>query len=368
LGHVSRIISLGEKLAKRGHKLFFFSSGNAYQLLRNKFENVYYSTPVVWYENNFGIITSASILNIFFPLPLFNYEQNKLEIKSPNSLETIHRYYDLRKHLLKIKPDVMVADGDMHALRLAQRWKLPSVYITNVIRPSYQFSPLLLPGERFTEQYVKNCNRIIVPDNPKKTICEYNIGDLGSIGIKNKVAFVGSFLDMTCKRSDEEKYIFTSISGPLGTRAKLAKLTIPTLSRLETKSIVSLGEPNSRLVKKVGNCEIHGWLNTEERNKCMREAKIVVFSGSHGTCFEVIKYRKPSICIPTQPEQMANAIKLQELKCSFFVENERQFISGINEMEGRIKFYKENIEKLSSYSSKFKGLDQAVRIIEDFDS
>jgi len=364
LGHVTRIIPLGKKLAERGHRLFFFSGGTAYQLLKREFENVYHCTPVAWYENAHGVIASASVLNILVPLPHFNNEKGKVEIKSPSGVETVQRYYDLRLHIQKIKPDLIVADGDMHALRLAQKWKIPAVYITNIIRPTYGFSPLLTPGERLTERYVKRCARIIVPDNPGKTICEYNLGNLDSIGIKNNVEFVGSFLDMTYERGDQ-KHIFAPISGPLGTRAKLERTIIPTLTHLESKSIVSLGEPGNPHVKKIGNCEIHGWLSTEKRKKFLREAKMIIFSGGHGTCFEVIKHRKPSICIPTQPEQMGNAKKLQELKCALSAENEKQFASALMEMEANIEPYNRNVEELRKYSSKFVGLNRAIKAIED---
>jgi len=364
LGHVSRIIPLAKKLAERGHQLFFFSGGTAYQLLRKEFKNVYPCTPVTWYENSFGVMASASVLNILIPLPRYNYERKRLEIKNPSAVETVHRYYDLREHIAKIKPDLIISDGDMHALRLAHIRKIPSVYITNIIRPGYRFSVLLTPGERFTERYVKKCERIIVPDNPKPTICEYSLGDLDQIGIRDKVEFVGGFLDMTSE-SGSEKHIFAPISGPLGTRAKLTRMIIPTFSRLETMSLISLGEPGNNVAKKHGNCEIYSWLNKKKRDECMRNAKIIVFSGGHGTCFEVIKHKKPSVCIPTQPEQMGNAKKLQELKCSISVENETQLKSAIFEIEENIRFYKKNVKKISEYSSRFKGLDRAVEVIED---
>jgi len=365
LGHVSRIIPLGKKLAERGHELFFFSGGAAYQLLRKEFENVYPCTPVAWYESSFGVIASASVLNILIPLPRYNYENKRLEIKSSSADETIHRYYDIRKHILKIKPELIVSDGDMHALRLAHRWRIPSVYVTNIIRPSYRFSVLLTPGERFTEMYVKKCDRIIVPDNPAPyTICEYSLGDIEQIGIKDKVELVGSFLDMTSERGSEE-HIFAPISGPLGTRAKLARMIIPVFSSLKTKSIVSLGEPGKKLTLKRGNCEVHSWLSREEREECMRNAKIIVFSGGHGTCFEVIRHRKPSVCVPTQPEQMGNAKKLQELKCAVSVENETQLKSAIFEIEEKMDWYKNNVKEISEYSSKFKGLDKAADVIEE---
>ncbi len=97
----------------------------------------------------------------------------------------------------------------------------------------------------------------------------------------------------------------------------------------------------------------------------MKNAKVIIFSGGHGTCFEVIKQRKPSICIPTQPEQMANARKLDELKCSIYVENKGQLKSAIEEIEAKKEFYRSNVEKIHEYSSRFKGLRRSVTVIEN---
>ena len=82
LGHVSRIIPLGKRLEAHGHEIFFFSGGKAHEMLQKEFRNVCKCTPISWYENAHGIITSASLVNLFFPLPLFNLEKNRLEIKN----------------------------------------------------------------------------------------------------------------------------------------------------------------------------------------------------------------------------------------------------------------------------------------------
>ena len=157
LGHASRTLALGKRLEANGHEIFFFSGAQAYQLLQKEFKNVYPCTPVAWYENASGIVASASLLNILFPLPTFNSEKGKFEIKNSSAMETIHRYYDLRRHIKEIQPDLLISDADIHALRLASRWHIPSIYVTNLIRPSFGFSSLLNPGERFTERYVKSC-------------------------------------------------------------------------------------------------------------------------------------------------------------------------------------------------------------------
>jgi UDP-N-acetylglucosamine--N-acetylmuramyl-(pentapeptide) pyrophosphoryl-undecaprenol N-acetylglucosamine transferase len=365
LGHATRIIPLGKKLEEKGHELFFFSGGKAYQLLQKEFRNVYPCTPVAWYENASGIVASASLINILFPLPVFNYENSKFEIKSSNAMETVHRYYDLRRHIKKINPDLIVADGDLHALRMATRWKFPAVYIANLIRPGLGFSAVLNPGERFVERYVKTCARIIIPDNPPPcTISEYNLGDLESMGISEKTEFTGSFLDTTYTQGLEE-HVFAPISGPYGTRAKLSQMILPVLEKLETKSIISLGVPGKKFTAKKGNCEIHTWLSAQERRESLKNATLIIFSGGHMSCFETIKYAKPSICIPTQPEQMGNAAKLQKINCSISVKNQQELRAAIQKIEAQNQFFSRNLMALNMFSNRFNGLHRAVEIIEN---
>jgi UDP-N-acetylglucosamine--N-acetylmuramyl-(pentapeptide) pyrophosphoryl-undecaprenol N-acetylglucosamine transferase len=365
LGHASRTTALGKRLEQNGHEVFFFSGGKAYQLLKKEFKNVYPCTPVAWYENARGIDASASLLNILFPLPIFNYEQNKFEIKNSNVMETTHRYYDLRRHIKKIKPDLIVADGDMHALRLAHRWKFPVLYITNLIRPSYGFSPILNPGERFTERYVKQCSKILIPDVPPPyTVCEYNLSNLDKMGIRDKVEFAGGFLDMSLVKGSEE-HVFASVSGPFGTRARLTQMILPVLKELKVKSVVSLGLPGEKKTAQVGNCVVHTWLSSQERQECMRNARLIVFSGGHITCLETIKYAKPSICVPTQPEQLGNAVKLQNLGCSIIVRSSKQLGLAVQRIEEQKQLFKSKVEALNRFSNSFKGLDRAVEIIEN---
>lgn len=365
LGHASRTIILGKRLIAEGHEVFFFTGAKALQLLKREFKNVYPCTPVGWYENAHGIITSASLINILFPIPRYNNEKDKFELKNSSAMETAHRYYDLRKYIKHIKPDLVVADGDIHALRMAHRWHLPSIYITNLVRPSFGFSSLLNPGERFTERYLKNCKKIIIPDNPPPfTISEYNIGDTDKIGIKNKVEFVGSFTDTKLMKGSEE-HIFAPISGPYGTRAKLSNVIIPVLKQLETKCIVSLGIPGEKKTGQTNNLTVHTWLSTEQRQEFMRNARIIIFSGGHITCFETVKYAKPSIVVPTQPEQLANGIKLQDLGCSITVKTSERLTKALLTIEKQRQFFRKNAEKLNEFSNKFNGLKRAAEIVKE---
>jgi hypothetical protein len=365
LGHAARTTALGQRLKENGHELFFFSGGRAYSLLKKEFEHVYECTPVAWYENAHGIITSASLLNILFPLPYFNSGTKKFEMKSSSAMETIHRYYDLRRLLKTISPELLITDGDIHALRLAGRWNLRSVYITNLIRPSYGFSSFLNPGERFTERYLKDCLRIIVPDNPPPfTVCEHDIGDLSHIGIKDKVEFVGSLFDTSPIRGKED-FIFAPISGPPGTRARLANLIIPVLKDLGISSVVSLGMPGEKKFADFGKCKVYSWLSQSERAEYMKNCSAVIFSGGHITCFETIKYLKPSVCVPTQPEQMGNSAKLEEMGCSIVSNNRTDLKRAIQKIGNEAPAFKKNVERLNSFSGRFKGLKRAAEIVEN---
>ncbi len=365
LGHVSRIIPLGRRLQQRGHELYFFSGGKAYELLKKEFQNVYECTPVGWYENSHGIITSASLINLLFPLPLFNAEKNRFEIKQSNTYETMHRYYDLRKDILKLKPDLLISDGDINALRLSGRWKIPSIYIENMIRPSYGFSSLLSPGERFIERYYRVAQKVVIPDNPPPfTVSEYSIGDLEGLGVEDRTEYVGSFIDTT-PEVGSQKHVFAPISGPVGTRSQIINTMMPVLKKAKGKFVISLGTPgNKKVFAKIDNYELHTWLSAEERRQAMLDSKYVIFSGGHATCFETIKYAKPSICIPTQPEQLGNAAKLEKMGVSIVARNSKQLEKAVAKLEADLDCYTHRARELSLYSGKFSGLERAVEIIE----
>jgi UDP-N-acetylglucosamine--N-acetylmuramyl-(pentapeptide) pyrophosphoryl-undecaprenol N-acetylglucosamine transferase len=365
LGHVSRIIPLGKRLEAHGHEIHFFSGGKAYELLKKEFKNVYPVQAINWYENNHGILTSASLVNMFFPLPLFNNELNRFEMKNSNAYEVIHRYYDLRENIRELAPDVLVADGDINALRLGMRWKIPSVYVENMIKPGYGFASFLSPGVSFLERYYRACDKIIIPDNPMPfTVSEYSIGDIDDMGIADRTEYVGSFIDTKPERGAQE-HIFAPISGPVGTRGQLLNTLLPVLEKVKDKCVISLGTPGKKASAKIKNYELHTWLSQEDRSQAMRNAKYVIFSGGHATCFETIKYGKPSICIPTQPEQLGNAAKLEKMNCSIVVKNKKHLKKALEKMETNLATFTRNAEELSMVSGRYNGLDRAVEIIEN---
>ena len=234
-----------------------------------------------------------------------------------------------------------------------------------MIRPSYGFASLLSPGERFLERYYQACAKIIIPDNPMPyTVSEYSIGDIDDMGIADRTEYVGSFIDTKPERAHRNTFLRQSVdqSAPA---VNCSRHLLPVLEKVKNKCVISFGTPGKKTSAKIGNYELHTWLSAEERSQAMQNAKYVIFSGGHATCFETIKYGKPSICIPTQPEQLGNAAKLEKMNCSIVAKNKKQLQKAVEKMETELDTYTQNAENLSKFSGQFNGLDRAVEIIEN---
>jgi hypothetical protein len=61
---------------------------------------------------------------------------------------------------------------------------------------------------------------------------------------------------------------------------------------------------------------------------------------------------------------MGNAAKLQKLNCSITVKNKQELKTAIQKIEEEKQRFRRNIMALNEFSNKFKGLNQAVEIIE----
>jgi hypothetical protein len=193
LGHVSRITPLGKRLEQDGCETFFLSGGKAYELLKKEFKHAYKCMPIAWYENASGIVVPASMINIMLPLPVFNSEKRRFDLKHSSAMEVIHRSYDLRAKLHEIVPDVLIADGDITAIRIAAKRKIPSVYITNLLRPNHGVMRFLDLGKSLADRYVERSTKIIIPDNPPPyTISDYNIGSVQGSALEDKIEYVGA--------------------------------------------------------------------------------------------------------------------------------------------------------------------------------
>jgi UDP:flavonoid glycosyltransferase YjiC (YdhE family) len=78
-----------------------------------------------------------------------------------------------------------------------------------------------------------------------------------------------------------------------------------------------------------------------------------------------VKYSKPTVCVPTQPEQLANGLKLQEMGCSIVARSKEQLKRALRRVEEELSSFRNNVEKLNGISNRYNGLGRAVEIIEE---
>jgi UDP:flavonoid glycosyltransferase YjiC (YdhE family) len=143
------------------------------------------------------------------------------------------------------------------------------------------------------------------------------------------------------------------------------QMLIPAFEELQLKSVVSLGIVGEKKRWQTANCTVHSWLSAQERQEYMRNAKLVVISGGHITCFETVKCAKPTVCVPTQPEQLANGMKLQHMGCSIVARSKAQLKMALRRVEEQLSSFRSSVEKLNEVSNKYNGLNRAVEIIEE---
>jgi len=370
-GHAYRTIKVSEQLIERGHTVTFFTSHPAIQRRFGDSCKIYKCPPVSWYEDRNGINVPLSVLNIFFPMTAYDYESNRWYIKSSSASKTMSRYYDIRSFARKERPDVVVTDGDLLMARWAQRRGIRTVNITNETRPYYNLIEQLFlqPGQYIAEQKFKS-SKILVPDIKKPyTICELNLRgmlradtDTGA-GIGADIELVGSYF-RTNEKPRDENFIYFSISGSFGTRNKLENRFLPELYDFGCEVVASLGD-EKRSATQRGSVAKHGWLNSDERIRCMRDASIIIHSASHNTSMETLSYGKPSVCIPTQPEQRGNAKKLELLGCAVVVEDPKRLKDAIRKIGDDYDFYRSHAEKIGRMVNSADGVARTVEIIEN---
>ena len=67
--------------------------------------------------------------------------------------------------------------------------------------------------------------------------------------------------------------------------------------------------------------------------------------------------REAQHLVPTQPEQLANGMKLQDMHCSVVANNDGTVETGTSNHRTGSKPFRSSVEKLNEFSNKFNGLE-----------
>ena len=194
-GHYARMMRFDDALAglggAAGMEVHYSSKGRIYQRLLERFPDgdpgrvhqILMPTPI---DGRRGPSLTKSLANLLLPVG----QNPPLVRQIACYLREEGRLYDAQKF------DLVVNDGDMGSNVLAERRKVPSLFITNQFRPKlYRSRSYLYPAALFISKQIAKATKILVADSPPPhTVCEYNLNFPSEMAAGGgKVEYVGYF-------------------------------------------------------------------------------------------------------------------------------------------------------------------------------
>lgn len=295
LGHATRCIPVINLLIKQGHRVSIAGCGPSLGLLKNEFPEleVHTLTPYnVTYSKN-----SSLAMTMLWQLPRL--------------LKVVKQeHHELEELIAKYKIQFVISDNRYGC------WShnVPSVLIThqlNLIFPSW----LSLAGKWVNKNLQKKINRFDacwVPDFPDRTLT----GSLSEHS-NSKVRFIGMLSRFKQVQGVEviPGRIVCLISGPEPQRQVFEDMMKKELEKLNQEIILVRGLPASNKKTTSNNVTLIDHLDSEELNKLVQSADIVICRSGYSTIMDLQALAKKKVIViptPGQTEQEYLASKLEE--------------------------------------------------------
>ena len=378
-GHYSRMMRLNDALPDHiddDFEIHFSSKDHVYEKLLEKFptkreqiHEILMPTPI---DGKIGPSISLSLLNILLPIS-----------KNPPLVKQITKYLKEEAKLYnKENFDLVINDGDVGSNVLANRRRIPSMFITNQFIPKLWKSRFYLyPSLIFLAKQIAKATRILVADSPPPyTICEYNLNF--SKKIKEKITYVGYFVNNKNNskktKTDLENLIKDSEFGSWmrtgnkstndGTGKKYEQIFhLPEMknerrvvfhARKDSSIDRVLGKDGKKysikgaVEKKIDWIQIDvGFLTEQEKEIVLSLCKYAVVNGSHTTLGEILGEKaKPIIGIPIYDEHTNHIRWAEEKNLGILAHNKKQVVKAISSIKNN---YSKFQEALSDFSKNF---------------
>jgi UDP:flavonoid glycosyltransferase YjiC (YdhE family) len=378
-GHYARMMSLNESLPrylKEEYEIHYSSKDEIYQRLLKKFSpqhvhEILMPTPI---DGKNGPSVSKSLFNVLLPVS-----------KNPPLIKQISDYLREEGRLYdKEKFDLVINDGDMGSNVLAEKRRVPSVFVTNQFMPElWSTRVYFYPSLYFIAKQIAKATKIVVADSPPPyTICKYNLNFPDKM--KNKVTFVGHYASRKVAAEKSQTDLQLLIEGTnfgywmrTGNRAtntttgqKYEEIfhddkmsnekrlvsharNDPSINRVFGKDGKSYSVSEA-LEKRIDWLQIDiGFLSEQEKDAVLRLCDYVVTNGSHTVIGEILGiYAKPIIGIPVYDEHTNNLRCVEELGLGILARNKKQVLDAI----AQIKSHNDKFgERLESYKKNFVG-------------
>ncbi len=291
LGHATRDIPIIKKLLDQHHEVTIAACGNAQAVLKAEFPECRSITlpdyPVPYSASRFFLPKFVA----FFPLML------KAVSDERKNLHSI---------LLKNQFDLIISDNRLGVYSS----KVPSVFITHQLHYHLPmiFWPVELLAIAMNGHLHSKYLRIIVPDNPPgPAALAGKLSRPGTDETKKRAFFSGILTSTHRMDIGQDLDYLVMISGPEPQRARLEKILVSQIRKLDGSKVILLGSPrNHDTQEQSENCRIMAYASTQEKESLMNRAKCIICRSGYTSIMEIAELKKKhALFIPTpgQTEQ-----------------------------------------------------------------
>lgn len=302
LGHATRTISAGTKLAK-DNEVIFASYGYARDFLLNNGLNIRETPSEIRMAGSSGALDiNQSILKT-------------LKETNPSSVLAFN------KLIKEVNPELVISDSFFLPALVAKTKNIPCWMILNQTNIDKFFADrerhIRWIGnaiKKFNYNTLERMDKIIIPDfAPPFTICEKNLDITPKL--YEKTEFIGPLIRKNSNEVSKPKEkidIYCSIGG-FGYRAQLLDKIIDVAKNMKNKQFHLVAGPNAKKSGKIKNIKFHETIKNPL--DMMAKAAVIIAGGGHSTIMESACLGKPVISVPDQFhfEQEQNALKLETL-------------------------------------------------------
>lgn len=314
LGHASRCVPIINYLVENKFTPVLASDGEALKFLSKEFPN---------------------LETLILPSYNISYGRNlkwNLFKKIPVIRRAIKRERKILQEYLNDSPTVVGIISDNRFGMYAK--DTPSVYITHQVNVLSGF--LTFITSFFHQKIIKNFNECWVPDEPNSKFS----GKLSKSTKNLNQKYIGLLSRFKEKKVEKIIDILVVLSGPEPNRSQL-ELKLNQIFRNSQKNIwiirgVVEGKQN---VEELGSLKIFNFMLSEELEKSMNAAKLVVCRSGYSSIMDLIRLNKKALLIPTtnQPEQEYLAKYLQDKGYFKFVKEKNLNKSAFKRIENNFK-------------------------------
>ena len=335
LGHATRCIPVVQELQRQNTEVQLASDGRALHLLRKEFPALRtHALPaynITYRTDNFFLNILPQLFKIYFAA-----------LREEKAVKELHRREQF---------DCIISDN-----RLGCRLKnVPSVMMTHQLRLKVPVRFLEDAAAFFNKNYLKKFDTIWVPDRPG---ADNLARDLAHVDSNLNPTFVGVLSRMQVMVVPQKYDAAVILSGPEPQRTYLEEKIIRQAATTDYKIIIVQGKTENSMRRQLTpRVEIVSYMTTEELNRTMSGAGIIIARSGYSTLMDLVKLKKKAVLIPT-PGQTEQEYLAEELhtKGVFYAVSQKDFelekamvvgikFSGFSEIKAEKNLLAEAVKK-----------------------